>query len=289
MLDFGATETGRSVARAFASHMSNAGGVKLIDEDQTRAAARGAGYEGSLNMTVEEARDLAASIGCDFFITGDAQTVRRTSSAAPVYFEAYASVFVVSSRTGRLIFWERESAEAATEEEAENLLQAKLQVTAWSVREILPRAAEEELARRAREAASEVLQMEELPEEDSPAAASFRPPHPYKRVRPLYTDAAARAEAEATVDASVEIDERGEVLGAEIVRWAGFGLDESVLETIRGLRFRPAMREGRPVAVRVLLRYNFRRPPRRNERVREGEKKLAPAFKALIKKELPAP
>jgi hypothetical protein len=28
------------------------------------------------------------------------------------------------------------------------------------------------------------------------------------------------------------------------------------------MHFRPAEREGEPVAVRVLLRYNFRRPPK---------------------------
>jgi outer membrane biosynthesis protein TonB len=47
-----------------------------------------------------------------------------------------------------------------------------------------------------------------------------------------------------------------------VVRWAGFGLDEEVVSTVRRMHFRPAAREGGPVAVRVLLRYNFRKPPK---------------------------
>ena len=47
-----------------------------------------------------------------------------------------------------------------------------------------------------------------------------------------------------------------------VVRWAGFGLDEEVVATVRRMHFRPAQREGEPVPVRVLLRYNFRKPPK---------------------------
>ena len=48
----------------------------------------------------------------------------------------------------------------------------------------------------------------------------------------------------------------------EIVRWGGFGLDEEVAATIRRMNFHPAERDGERVPVRVLLRYNFRRPPK---------------------------
>src|SRR3954465_15684215 len=75
--------------------------LSTLDRDMARAASRGAGYAGSLNMTLAEARSLGASIGCDFYVTGDAETIRRSASARPVYFESYASIFIVSSRTGR--------------------------------------------------------------------------------------------------------------------------------------------------------------------------------------------
>jgi outer membrane biosynthesis protein TonB len=37
-------------------------------------------------------------------------------------------------------------------------------------------------------------------------------------------------------------------------------LDESVLTTVKQLHFFPAMRNGRAIPMRVLLRYNFRKP-----------------------------
>src|ERR1700754_1358497 len=43
--------------------------LAVADRDMARAAARGAGYAGSLNMTLAEARSLGASIGCDFYVT----------------------------------------------------------------------------------------------------------------------------------------------------------------------------------------------------------------------------
>ena len=97
-------------------------------------------------------------------------------------------------------------------------------------------------------------------DEGAQAHKDLREPAPYRRLRPAYPDTASRAEAEATVDAAVEIGADGEVGRVEIVRWAGFGLDDSVVSTIRQMHFRPATRDGEAVAVRVLLRYNFRKP-----------------------------
>ena len=71
-----------------------------------------------------------------------------------------------------------------------------------------------------------------------------------------------RAEAEATVDVVADVGADGEVIDVEVVRWAGFGLDEVTAETVRQLHFFPAMKNGVPVRMRVLLRYNFRKPPR---------------------------
>jgi hypothetical protein len=58
-----------------------------------------------LNLNVDEARDIGAAIGCDFFIVGDSQTLRRSPSTGAAYYESYASIFLVSARTGRLILW----------------------------------------------------------------------------------------------------------------------------------------------------------------------------------------
>jgi TonB family protein len=268
VLDLGPTKTGRRVTGRLAELLSAADGqtkLSLLDRELSRAAARGVGYGGSLNLTLGEARDLGAAIGCDFFVVGDAQTVRRSSSARPVYFEAYASVFVVSSRTGRLVLWDRPSAEANKPEQAESSLLDGLDARAVAryaaaIAEAKAREERERTERAATEESEAVIDLSA--DEGASAHTDLHEPAPYRRLRPDYPDTASRAEAEATVDAAVEIGTDGEVRRVEIVRWAGFGLDEEVVSTIRRMHFRPATRGGESVPVRVLLRYNFRRPPR---------------------------
>jgi len=266
VLDMGATETGARATEHLSKLLAAREGARLalLDRDMSRAAARGVGYAGSLNMTLEEARALGAAVGCDFFLTGDAQTVRRNASARPVYFESYASVFLVSTRTGELVLWERPAAEADTAAQAEAaLLNALNSDFAARLTSALFNAAAREERERFEPTPSEASSVIDLStDEASDAHKDLREPAPYRRLRPAYTDAASRAEAEATVDALVEIGADGEVGSVRVVRWAGFGLDEEVVATIRRMHFRPASREGEPVAVRVLLRYNFRRPPK---------------------------
>ena len=85
-------------------------------------------------------------------------------------------------------------------------------------------------------------------------------PRLFRRLVPPYPEAAAQGDIEAIVDVFVDLDAVGEVTRVEIARWAGFGLDESTVETVRRLHFFPALRNGTAVPIRVLLRYNFRKP-----------------------------
>lgn len=276
VLDLGQTETGRRARDRVATGLVMENGstsrdtaaiFSVIDYDQSRAAARGNGYSGSLNLTLAEARDLGAAIGCDFYIIGDARTLRRSASTAPVYYEAYASILIVSTRTGRLIAWDRPMFEAATPGEAESALFAALtRRVRLRYAALILDAQEKERAFALSINNGETTKIEDLTEADTVAEArsNFRPPQPYRRLQPPYPDTAAHAEVEATVDVTIEINTDGEVESANVVRWAGFGLDEAVINTVRQLHFRPAMREGVAVAVRVLLRYNFRRPPKSN-------------------------
>lgn len=262
VLDFGETTIGVRVADRIRAQLSRRTEFSMIDREQAGAAARGANYAGSLNLTLNEARALGASIGCDYLIVGRAETVRRSRSDNQTYYEAIAAIFVVSARTGKLLMWDSVNEEAASEEAAERvLLGDRTFAHAERCRIIINRAREdEEIARRRAMQETGAVAFEELPEENSLAAQEFRAPQPFRRISPTYTDAARRAEVEATVDVIVEIDTSGEVNRVEIVRWAGFGLDEAIIEAVHAMHFRPAMRAGVPVPVRVLLRYNFRRP-----------------------------
>ncbi|MCA1817219.1 MAG: TonB family protein [Acidobacteria bacterium] len=261
VLDFGDSASARRAADELADALRSDPALSVLSRAQSRAAARGVGYRGSLNLTLEDARSLGAAAGCDFFFAGDADTVRRSPGGArPDYFESYASLFLVSSHTGRLALWERLSAEASSTDAAEKKLIEQLRSRARDYASAAARARDAERAERHLAVERDTPVIEDAPGEGSLAAKDFRVPLPYRRLRPAYTDEAARDSVEATVDALVELDERGEVTNVEIARWAGYGLDESVARTIRQMHFRPALRAGAPVATRVLLRYNFRKP-----------------------------
>jgi TonB family protein len=265
VLDFGSMPIAKQVAATLRSRLRSSQEVMVVDADLSRAAAKGIGYAGSLNLSVNEARDLGAALATEFYFVGDAQTLRRSSFEKPVYYEAYCSIFLVSTRTGRLLFWERPSFENAEATRAEDQLSQYLSDDALTRRLIgvIKKSHEVERIERTVLTASPEAIIEEAPEDEKAAEVKgVRFPRPYRRLRPEYPQSAARAEAEATVDVAVDVGADGEVSDIQIVRWAGFGLDEATVATVRQLHFFPAMKNGVPIPMRVLLRYNFRKPPR---------------------------
>ena len=265
VLDFGSTAIAKQASETIRARLRSTGEVTIADADLSRAAAKGIGYAGSLNLTVSEARDLGAALAAEFYILGDAQTLRRSSFESPVYYESYCSIFLVSARTGRLLLWERPSFENAEATKAEARLSQYLGDDALSGRliGIIKKSHEDERIQRTVLTASAEAIIEEAPEDEKAAEVQgLRTPRPYRRLRPEYPQSAARADAEGTVDVVLDVGADGEVGEIQIVRWAGFGLDESTIATVRQLHFFPAMKNGTPIPMRVMLRYNFRKPPR---------------------------
>ena len=266
VLDFGSEPTGARIAARLNAMFANddAREFTLIDSDLARVAARGVGFQGSTNLIVQEARDLGAAIGCDFYFLGEAQTARRLPSTGAAYFDSYASIFLVSARTGRLILWERPLVRRDSADDAEKALRQTLSSGEVHQRYIdaIRRVLEDERAERASAVEVPPPVIEMMSDGDDDKDKNMRAPRPYRRVKPPYPQAAAGAEVEAVVDALVDIDARGEVTRIDIARWAGYGLDQSVIDTVRQMHFFPAMREGVAIPMRVLLRYNFRKPPK---------------------------
>ena len=52
--------------------------------------------------------------------------------------------------------------------------------------------------------------------------------------------------------------ERGTVDFVNMVRRVGMGLDEKAAEAVGRWRFKPAMKDGHPVACQVMVKVNFR-------------------------------
>ena len=265
VLDLGSTAIAKIAADTLRARLSSTGEVVVADADLSRAAAKGIGYAGSLNLTTTEARDLGAALAAEFYLIGDAQTLRRSSFQTPVYYESYCSIFLVSARSGRLLLWERPSFENKEATRAESELSQYLfgDDLRGRLLEVVRQAHANERIRRTILPTTAEVVIEETPDDEKAAEIQgIRTPRPYRRLRPAYPDSAARAEAEATVDVVVDVGTDGEVGDVQVVRWAGFGLDETTVATVRQLHFFPAMKNGTPIPMRVMLRYNFRKPPR---------------------------
>lgn len=263
VLDFGSTDFAKLVTEKLHAHLKARPELLVADADLARSAAKGVSYEGSLNLTLNEARDLGSALATDFYLLGDAQLLRRSSFERPVYYESYVSLFLVSARTGRLLLWERPSFEDYYAVQAKDLLLKEITSGELANRLIvaMQRASEAERIQRTIITTSAPV-IEEAPDDEKAAEAQgLRLPRPFRRLRPEYPGSAARAEVEATVDVLVDIDADGEVGEVQVARWAGFGLDEATVATVKQMHFFPAMRNGTAIPMRVLLRYNFRKPP----------------------------
>jgi TonB family protein len=247
----------QSIALALADALAEHGNLKLIKESMLRPALKGVGYDGSINMSKDEARRIAAAVGCDFFITGKTEILARSERKDETHIEAYAGVLIVDGRSGALAAFDFALAKGREREEASSGLVKELKSRATVYAEKMQgyRAAQTEaVAERAdREAVID------LPDAELAFGAGFKPPEFLSRARPEYTGEAELADISATVEAQVVFSATGEIGRIELTRWAGFGLDESAARAIKELKFKPATRDGMAISVRALVRYNFRR------------------------------
>lgn len=78
-----------------------------------------------------------------------------------------------------------------------------------------------------------------------------------RRVLPNYPMMARQLGREGSVLLQITIDERGRLVGVELVKKAGSGFDEEALRAIRSSTFRPAMRNGKPVSCKARLPIHF--------------------------------
>lgn len=227
--------------------------LNALDSDLVEMAVKSQSFENIYNLSTEEAKNLGNVIGCDFFVLLKSENLRRTSFAKPLYYESYAAIYLVSARTGRLVFWTLKSFEANTPDSADRQLFNSTNNLINEVLSQIKQAQESEIKE------STTTNIEELPDENSPDAKNFKSPLPFKRIVPVYKRLANLYSIVATVDATVDLDEKGQITRIEITRWAGYDLDESVKETIKQMEWRPASRNGKTLPIRVLLRYNFKK------------------------------
>jgi periplasmic protein TonB len=78
------------------------------------------------------------------------------------------------------------------------------------------------------------------------------------RVEPEYSEEARKAKFQGTVVIALVVDEKGNPRDMRVVRPLGLGLDQKAIEAVEKWRFRPGMKDGKPVPVQATIEVNFR-------------------------------
>lgn len=78
------------------------------------------------------------------------------------------------------------------------------------------------------------------------------------KVEPEYSEEARKAKYQGEVMLQIVIDAQGVPRDIKVIRPLGMGLDEKAIEAVQHWRFRPAMKNGKPVAVQANIDVSFR-------------------------------
>jgi TonB family protein len=78
------------------------------------------------------------------------------------------------------------------------------------------------------------------------------------KVEPEYSEEARKAKYSGVVRLSVVIDEHGVPTDIHVTGPLGLGLDEKAVEAVQKWRFRPGLKNGKPVKVRASIEVSFR-------------------------------
>ncbi|HLK22632.1 MAG TPA: energy transducer TonB [Bryobacteraceae bacterium] len=84
------------------------------------------------------------------------------------------------------------------------------------------------------------------------------PPSVIQKVEPEYSEEARKAKFQGTVVLFVVVDEKGNPRDLKVIRPLGLGLDQKAIEAVEKWKFRPGMKDGKPVAVQATIEVNFR-------------------------------
>jgi TonB family protein len=77
---------------------------------------------------------------------------------------------------------------------------------------------------------------------------------------PEYSEEARKAKLQGVCVLSIIVDPQGKPEDIKVARSLGMGLDEKAIEAVKRWKFKPAMKDGKPVAVAVNIQMVFRLP-----------------------------
>jgi TonB family protein len=83
-------------------------------------------------------------------------------------------------------------------------------------------------------------------------------PVPLYHPEPEYSEDARKAKLQGSVLLYIEVDASGKVINPKVVKALGLGLDEKAIEAVLKWKFKPGMKDGKPVVVSATVEVNFR-------------------------------
>ena len=95
---------------------------KVLNSLFAETAFLSGAFEKPFNLTTEEAQNAGAAIGCNYFLLVKSEILRRSAFKREEFYEAYSVVYLVSAKTGKLVFWDLQSFDADLPSEAEKKL-----------------------------------------------------------------------------------------------------------------------------------------------------------------------
>ena len=89
------------------------------------------------------------------------------------------------------------------------------------------------------------------------ASGALHPAVLVSSVVPEFTEQARKQKLKGNVEVSLTVDKAGLPQNVTVIHGLGSGLDEKAIEAVRQYRFRPATRDGKPVATKIYVDVNF--------------------------------
>lgn len=83
------------------------------------------------------------------------------------------------------------------------------------------------------------------------------PPRLSEVATPDYTAEARKKKIEGAVTLLIVVDKKGDVVDAKVVKGLGYGLDENAVLAVKEWKYKPAEKDGAPVAVKMEVSVDF--------------------------------
>ena len=87
--------------------------------------------------------------------------------------------------------------------------------------------------------------------------AKITPPELIYKVEPEFSEEARKAKYQGVVVLVIDVDATGRVRNPRILQRLGLGLDERAIEAVSRWRFRPGLRNGKPVDTQAVVQVTF--------------------------------